>query len=75
MDWFIIIKFPDSKNHIVLILFQPSWGSTYAKPKDPSELDIDDEDLARDYKLMFNKYSEMETKMRELNLDGGDKPE
>ena len=60
---------------ILLILFQPSWGSTYAKPKDPSELDIDDEDLARDYKLMFNKYSEMETKMRELNLDGGEKPE
>lgn len=47
----------------------PSWGSTYAKPKDPSELDIEDEDLARDYKLMYNKYSEMETKLRELNVD------
>ena len=59
----------------MFIWFQPTWGSTYAKPKDPSELDIEDDDLARDYKLMYNKYTEMETKMRELNLDEVEKPE
>ena len=58
----------------LLIQLQPSWGSTYAKPKDPSELDIEDDALARDYKLMYNKYTEMEMKMRELSVDEG-KPE
>ena len=48
-------------------IFQPTWGSTYAKPKDPSELDIEDQDLARDYKLMYNKYTEMEAKIRGLS--------
>ena len=43
--------------------FQPTWGSTYAKPKDPSELNIEDEELAKDYRKMYERFTEMEAKM------------
>ena len=37
-----------------------------AKPKDPSELNIEDEELARDYRKMYEKFTEMEAKMAAL---------
>ena len=46
---------------------KPSWGSQFAKPKDPSQLDIEDKELARDYNLMYTKYTEMEAKFKRLS--------
>ena len=34
-----------------------------AKPKDPSELNIEDEELAKDYRKMYERFTEMEAKM------------
>ena len=34
-----------------------------AKPKDPSELVIEDEELAKDYRKMYERFTEMEAKM------------
>ena len=37
-----------------------------AKPKDPSELNIEDEELAKDYRKMYERFTEMEAKMASL---------
>ena len=34
-----------------------------AKPKDPSELNIEDPELANDYRKMYERFTEMEAKM------------
>ena len=37
-----------------------------AKPKDPSELNIEDPELANDYRKMYERFTEMEAKMAML---------
>ena len=44
-----------------------------AKPKDPSELNIEDEELAKDYRKMYERFTEMEAKM--ATLLQGDRPQ
>ena len=41
-----------------------------AKPKDPSELNIEDEELAKDYRKMYERFTEMEAKMAALLTSG-----
>ena len=37
-----------------------------AKPKDPSELVIEDEQLAADYRKMYERFTEMEAKLQAM---------
>ena len=41
-----------------------------AKPKDPSELQIEDEELAKDYRKMYERFTEMEAKMAAMLANG-----
>ena len=48
-------------------VFQPPHFQ-FTRPKDPSELVIEDEEIARDYAMMYNKFTEMEETVRRLSL-------
>ena len=54
-----------------------SWNVlSTAKPRDPDEYEFKDDQLAKDYRKMYEKYQQMEAMMREQALavqeDGGD---
>ena len=57
-----------SKNFFYAVDLQPPGIKPLAaRPKDPSELNIEDEELANDYRRMYERFAEMEAKLASLN--------